>query len=1003
MRLTLHITLRLRQAFCTLLMLCASLSTFGQGNSVTVAVSLTPPYSLVLSDYAKPASQQLVTTIMVNDMRIVNMPVRLHIKMETATGVTIETAPNILVNALYLSGGMTHLLFGRDLAPYFDINNLNFKGYSKEDYRRTGQLPEGFYRFSVELRHFITGRPIGNPGKAMAWIAIGKPPTLKSPEDKAELGQIQGAALTFSWIPTIVGVPNGGAQYKFELWELRIPGINPNVIVQSMPAKYTATQMHSTLIVHPTEMFLEPGMQYAWRVTASDIAGMLPYAQEGHSEVRTFTYQCKCDSVTNFTVKRVGKQATFKWEPAANHTSFNVEMDNPGSDWTRKEQTFNSQATLNFAEGKTYRMRIQSICNGNAENASPFTHWLSVTIPLPKPIAEDCPNCACENPVPEPKVTNWNLRQDLKPGDTIHTPSGKTRFILKSVNQQPDGSYKGLLLVWIEIWRIKILCEYWDLSVNTDNQIVGSDYDYKKVHNPQFLLNPEAAKDYIDHLESSIKALTKLDNEVHEMAKVYPEDFAIVDFAMPENPITTITQAGTLIVTSDFSENSHTVELPKNEDGIVDMPVTIQDMDGKSFQMDDKGIITPISDSTGESSNAPNLKAKAYYLIEGNKFYNGETIYLPFSKKRYELKAYRDSINLFSQGSVWSGVDNVDSATVHFIPDVVSSNMNGTAISVMYSDSVRRDSLRCKIVVVSVEFEEDPTQKWGFDENDPQTENDYTSFKTTPIHKLKWKSLQANGIPDAVLVKILPTGSEKVVKFVPTNPCIQTTSFIPIGNSKNKLSISANRAIEANLVSRIGYFDSDSAQLKIKGLPSSLTKKLAIITINGIAHGSTELTSMMTIDELRDYMNKTVYNQADIKWEIDILPSDTIDYDINKDGKIEMSGRWPSNEMQLIINKYLTNTDYKFFLFLVNNPNVPKLLGKMGFNQRFGFIHVDNHRNKHQLQNTIAHELGHGAFGLKHPFKDFAPGYVKGKDRHNFMDYSNGDKIRAYHWEIIHE
>ncbi|GHV64321.1 hypothetical protein FACS1894199_02290 [Bacteroidia bacterium] len=548
----------------TLLIACASLTANGQGNSVTVAVSLTPPYSLVLSDYAKPASQQLVTTIMVNDMRIVNMPVRLHIKMETATGVTIETAPNILVNALYLSGGMTHLLFGRDLAPYFDINNLTFKGYSKEDYRRTGQLPEGFYRFSVELRHFITGRPVGNPGKAMAWIAIGKPPTLKSPEDKAELGQIQGAALTFSWIPTIVGVPNGGAQYKFELWELRIPGINPNVIVQSMPAKYTATQMHSTLIVHPTEMFLEPGMNYAWRVTASDIAGMLPYAQDGHSEVRTFTYQCKCDSVTNFTVKRVGKQATFKWEPAANHTSFNVEMDNPGSDWTRKEQTFNSQATLNFAEGKTYRMRIQSICNGNAENASPFTNWLSVTIPVPKPIAEDCPNCVCENPVPEPKVTNWELRQDLKPGDTIHTPSGKTRFILKSVNLQPDGSYKGLLLVWIEIWRIKILCEYWDLRVNTDNQKVMGKYE--SIYDPTLLLDVGATEKYVDDLADAIAAIST-NTKIRDSIKIgAPLEGAYIN---KDNNIVLITRStdGTLTETVSQSTAKMRATLVKGSDG----------------------------------------------------------------------------------------------------------------------------------------------------------------------------------------------------------------------------------------------------------------------------------------------------------------------------------------------------------------------------------------------------------------------------------------------------
>jgi hypothetical protein len=130
------------------------------------------------------------------------------------------------------------VLFGEDLNTYFHIDNLNFQGYSKEQYRRTGQLPEGFYRFTVEVRHFTTGRLISNRGTAMAWIAQGKPPVLKLPEDKAELGQIAGMPLTFSWIPNNTGIPSGGLQYVFEMWEMRIPGIDPYVVAASMPVFY---------------------------------------------------------------------------------------------------------------------------------------------------------------------------------------------------------------------------------------------------------------------------------------------------------------------------------------------------------------------------------------------------------------------------------------------------------------------------------------------------------------------------------------------------------------------------------------------------------------------------------------------------------------------------------------------------------------------------------------------------------------------------------------------
>ena len=279
---------------------------------IYVTPSLTPPYSLTLSDYSQIGSQRMVVTIMVKDVTVTNLPVRLHLKMETMTGVTIESIPTAAVTPIFLSGGEVSVLFGDDMREYFDIRNLQFKGYSKDEYRRTGQLPEGFYRFTVEVRHFATGRLISNRGMAMAWIALGKPPVLKTPDNGVELGQIMGMPLTFSWLPSTPGVPGCITQYTFEMWEMRIPGIPPAVIAASMPVFYSTTQMNTSLVVHPATLMLEPGMNYAWRVTASDVMGQVPFAQGGHSEVRTFVYQCRCDSVTDFRVERQGQYLTYR-------------------------------------------------------------------------------------------------------------------------------------------------------------------------------------------------------------------------------------------------------------------------------------------------------------------------------------------------------------------------------------------------------------------------------------------------------------------------------------------------------------------------------------------------------------------------------------------------------------------------------------------------------------------------------------------------------------------
>ncbi|MCG8411061.1 MAG: hypothetical protein MI739_07235, partial [Bacteroidales bacterium] len=92
-----------------------------------VVPSLTPPYSLNLSDYCKFGSQSLMININANDLNISNLPIKLHIKIESF-GVTIETPPTIITTPIFMNGGETNVVFGEDLKDYFNIDNLIFKG-----------------------------------------------------------------------------------------------------------------------------------------------------------------------------------------------------------------------------------------------------------------------------------------------------------------------------------------------------------------------------------------------------------------------------------------------------------------------------------------------------------------------------------------------------------------------------------------------------------------------------------------------------------------------------------------------------------------------------------------------------------------------------------------------------------------------------------------------------------------------------------------------------------
>ena len=497
-----------------------TLSSLAQTYPVTVQTILTPPYSLNLSDYVQPGMQRLTVQIRVNDLNVSNLPVRLHIKMESA-GITVETNPNIPKTPFFINGGAVHILSGHDLIEYFNADNMLFKGYSRENYRRSGQLPDGFWKISVQVIHYATGRAVSNAGSSSVWIAIGKPPQLRTPLNDAEMGMVTGVPLTFSWLNNNAGVPGlgGRGQYTFEMWELRMPGVDPYVIAASMPPFYTTTVTNTTFVLNTAMLLMEPGMRYAWRVTAFDPAGLIPFNQDGRSEVRTFAFQSRCDAVTGLTGSTTYRRATFQWEKAANHTSFNVEAKNPGNGWQSITPSYNTKVTWdNLDFGVVYEVRVQSVCN-NGLSTGNWSEWITMRVPERRVVTvEDCPDCGCGDMIPPKRPTNFELRNDLQPGDTIMEANGATRYIIKSATPQGDGSYKGIFLFLAEVWGVRFTCEYWNLKVNTDNEIIR--VGYESIYNPAFLHDIDEIQKKINDLANDIATITK-DTRLRDSIKIH--------------------------------------------------------------------------------------------------------------------------------------------------------------------------------------------------------------------------------------------------------------------------------------------------------------------------------------------------------------------------------------------------------------------------------------------------------------------------------------------------
>ncbi|MGL1886334.1 MAG: hypothetical protein OCD76_07445, partial [Reichenbachiella sp.] len=106
------------------------------------------------------------------------------------------------------------------------------------------------------------------------------------------------------------------------------------------------------------------------------------------------------------------------------------------------------------------------------------------------------------------------------------------------------------------------------------------------------------------------------------------------------------------------------------------------------------------------------------------------------------------------------------------------------------------------------------------------------------------------------------------------------------------------------------------------------------------------------------------------------------------------------------------NKDYKrsdgvnidknsFYLFLLPGTGDGRS-GFMPFKRQFGYIWTGNTGSN--AAQTIAHELGHGAFRLRHTFSTSGSAFVAGEGTtDNLMDYSNGDALYKHQWDFVHD
>lgn len=166
-----------------LLVGCITVATQAQIFPINATTQLVPPYSVYLPDYATGINNQLRVLLLNRDMTQPNYTVKLKMTVELNGSIIMRTSDNFTASPITLQPNEPYSVEGLQLAPYLNSNNIDFIGYSKEDYEQKKGLPEGAYRICFTAYDF--NRPdnvkVSNEACSYYYLSKNDPPFINLP------------------------------------------------------------------------------------------------------------------------------------------------------------------------------------------------------------------------------------------------------------------------------------------------------------------------------------------------------------------------------------------------------------------------------------------------------------------------------------------------------------------------------------------------------------------------------------------------------------------------------------------------------------------------------------------------------------------------------------------------------------------------------------------------------------------------------------------------------
>ncbi|MEM9338576.1 MAG: fibronectin type III domain-containing protein, partial [Bacteroidota bacterium] len=516
---------KIKQVTLVGVFLLGHISLFSQTFPVQSSLQLVPPYSLKLPDYVAPGSEKLVLNALLTDVSRGQLDVELRVLIE-GQGIRIETNPNINPAPITLTQGINRRLTGLDMEPYFRAENLQFFGMGRQQFVNSGgALPEGIYRFCIDVVEANRNVSIASRSCGTAWLVLNDPPIVNLPKENEKLTPADPQFVRFQWTPRHTGSPNSAftTEYTFQLVEVWPTGRNPNDAILTTTPIYETTTSATSLVYGPSEPALVRGRQYAFRIQAKSLDGIEQlnlFRNDGYTQVQSFIYGDACIVPPNISVEAASsRKLQVYWDADPVHSGFLVKYRKQGAtDWVEERILFSGHTLEGLQPDTPYEVQVLGVCGFSSSEVSQTFQT--------KTQAEIVGDFSCGSPPADFNLNNTTPLPSLNRGDVIKAGDFDVSVIDVSGG---NGTFSGTgQLVVPMMNNVKAGTAFTNIKVNDEYRMYEGDMHFTGV-------TVQALPDEVlDEIDGFYEELAELEEDLNEVLDASDEVVKKIDSIVNE-------------------------------------------------------------------------------------------------------------------------------------------------------------------------------------------------------------------------------------------------------------------------------------------------------------------------------------------------------------------------------------------------------------------------------------------------------------------------------------